>query len=251
MSGRIDLCWRRIWPLLLAALLASGCDDGESSSESARKDAKPAGGKVAEGKKVPVADNVDLEVFPGSRRVLVYAEVCLREGPLEQLMTRKDRKEHEAILAAKIDARKLHEALILAGAKEGKTVSWLPKYVPPSGTKVKISLMYKDKTGKQIVVPAQSWVRDVKTKKELASDWVFAGSMLVENPLDKNGPKQYLANEGDVICVSNFETALLDLPIESSKSDPERGYEAWKERIPPIGTKVILALEPVLPAKKK
>src|SRR5262249_17594666 len=147
-------------------------------------------------------------------------------------------------------ARKLHGALNLAGAKEGTTVRWQPKFIPPSGTKIKITLMYKDKTGKQVVLPAQSWIRDVKTKKELASDWVFAGSLLVENPLDKNGPKQYLANEGDVICVSNFETALLDLPIESPKSDPDRGFEAWKERIPPIGTKVIVVLEPVV-AKKK
>src|SRR5262245_38513493 len=126
MSVRVDISWRRICPLLLAALLASGCDDGESSSDSARRDAKPAGGKAPEGKKVMVGDNIDLEVFPSSRRVLVYSEVCLREGPLEQLLTRKDRKEHEAILAAKIDARKLHGALNLAGAKEGTTVRWQP-----------------------------------------------------------------------------------------------------------------------------
>ena len=39
------------------------------------------------------------------RRVLVNAEVCLREGQLELFLCRKQTKEHEAILAADVDAR--------------------------------------------------------------------------------------------------------------------------------------------------
>jgi len=66
-------------------------------------------------------------------------------------------------------------------------------------------------------VPARSWIRNMKTKKDLDCDWVFAGSMLVDHPFDKNKPKVYLANDGDVICVSNFETATLDVPVKSSK----------------------------------
>ena len=77
-------------------------------------------------------------------------------------------------------------------------------------------------------------------------DWVFAGSHLVSNPLDPNAPKRYLANDGFVICLSNFEESMLDLPIRSSDLNAERVYEAFTERIPPEGTKVVVVLEPLV-----
>jgi hypothetical protein len=64
------------------------------------------------------------------------------------------------------------------------------------------------------------------------------------------GKKVYLANDGDVICVSNFETALLDLPIKSPKDNADLVYVAHTARIPPLETKVVVVLEP-LPAPKK
>lgn len=234
----------RLFAGLVVTLLAcAGCDD--APPKPAAKPSAPKPEPAEEGKRVKVGENVYLEILPVSRRVLVNAEVCLREGPLEQLLTRKNRKEHEAILSADIDARKLHEALILAKAKEGSPVRWLPKFRAPTGTPVKITLEYESK-GKKVRVPARSWVKNTKTGKELGTDWVFAGSMLVDNALDPNAPKHYLANDGDVICVANFESALLDLPTESSKDDAERAYDAWTERIPPLGTKVTVILEPVL-----
>jgi len=45
--------------------------------------------------------------------------------------------------------------------------------------------------------------------------------------------------------VSNFSTALLDIPVESSQSDAELLFEAFTERIPPRGTPVRLTLKPV------
>ena len=77
-----------------------------------------------------------------------------------------------------------------------------------------------------------------------------AGSQLIDNPLDPKGAKLYLANDGDVICVSNFETALLDVPIESSKDDPDRAFVAFTQHIPAVETKVVVILEPVPDAKK-
>src|SRR4051812_48236590 len=63
-------------------------------------------------KKVEVGKNVALEVQGERRRVLVQAYVCLRQGQLEQFLTRKRTKEHEAVLAADVDARDIHTALI-------------------------------------------------------------------------------------------------------------------------------------------
>jgi hypothetical protein len=170
-------------------------------------------------------------------------------GPLEQLLCRKGTKEHESVLIADIDARDLHKALILANGEPGSPVTFRPEYKAATGSVIRITLMY-EKDGKKLSVPAQDWVRDTKSMKALAHDWVFAGSRFVPDPLDKNKPPIYLANEGDVICVSNFESALLDLPIESSKQNADVQFEAFTENIPPDGTKVAVCLE-VIPSTTK
>lgn len=235
----------------LAGLLL-GCGDptaereqGGPKSESRPKD-KPA--KPAESKKTALGKNLYLELLPDKkRRVLIAGEICLREGQLELFMCRKQTKEHEAVVSADVDARKIHAALIAAGAKEGSPVTFVPNYRPASGTKIKVSVQYKEKD-KLVTVSAQSWIKNAKTNKPLESDWVFAGSRLVDNPLDP-GKKHYLANDGDIICVSNFETALLDLPINSPKDDAERFFVANTKHIPPLETKVVVILEPVLEKK--
>jgi hypothetical protein len=200
--------------------------------------------------KKQVGKNVFFEKQGDARRVHVQATVCLREGQLEQLLTKKLTKEHEAILAADVDARAIHAALLAAGAEAGAPVSFRPEYKPASGTRIKVMLQYK-KDGKTVTVNAKEWVRNARTKKPLQHDWVFAGSQFVPNPLDPKAPDLYLANEGDVICVSNFESAMLDLPINSPKDNDELVFEAFTERIPALLTPVTVILEPVREKKKK
>ncbi len=230
----------------LVLLPSAGCE-GDSPASSERPKGEPS--KTEEAKRVLVGKNVHFEVRGQERRVSISTYVCLREGPLEQLMTRKERKEHEAILAFDGDARDIHKALLLTGATPGNPVRFTPDYKPPSGQSIKVTLVY-EQDGKQVTVPAQRWVRNARTGKDLHVDWVFAGSQLVENPLDPKSPPIYLANDGDVICVSNFEGALLDLPINSPKDNAELAWEANTERIPPRGTRVAVILEPI-PEKKK
>lgn len=226
---------RHLLFFLVLLSFALGCSDEEPPRPN-----KP---KPVEAKKAKIGDNVYLEVQGERRRVLVDAVVCLREGPLEQLLCRKFTKEHEAILSAALDARQLHAALIAAGAKPGAPVQFVPQFKPPTGTRVKISLQF-DERGKTVTVPAQRWIKNAANNKELAEDWVFAGSVLVPS-FEEGKPPFYGANSGDVICVSNFETALLDLPINSPKEDAERSFVAWTDRIPPLDTKVLVILEPV------
>ena len=223
---------------LSACFLSAGCDQ---PAPPPKPEEKP--------KEVAIGKNVSLEVLGSRRRVLVNGYICLREGELEQLVTRKNTKEHEAIIAVDADARKIHEALNLAGAVEGTPVRYTPKYQPATGQTVKVSIRYEDK-GRLVTVPGQSWVENIRTGKPLDVDWVFAGSGLVDNPLDPDHPKTYLANDGDVICVSNFDTAMLDLPVESSKNNDDLLFRAWTDRIPPLDTNVVVILEPV-PAPKK
>ena len=217
-----------------------------SAPTGAKKEEPTAKGET---KKVQVGKNITLEIQGEQRRIRVNAEVCLREGLLEQLLTRKRTKEHEAILAADIDARELHVALTLAGAEPGKVVQFRPKLVAPSGTTIKVFLEYEEK-GKTIRVPAQQWIRNIKTKKDFDSDWVFAGSVLIPNPEDVQKKPFYGANDGDVIAIVNFETSLLDVPFLNTKDNDDLVYQAHTERIPALKTPVTIILEPVI-AKKK
>ncbi|MGL4554471.1 MAG: YdjY domain-containing protein, partial [Gemmataceae bacterium] len=142
------------------------------------------------------------------------------------------------------DARHLHAALELAGAKAGKPVRFLPKYTPATGSRIAVSLRYEN-GGKAVTVPARDWVREHATGKPLATDWVFGGSKLVPNPGGAALPDYYVANYGDVICLCNMDSALLDLPVESPKKIDSRAYEAATAAIPEVGTKVRVIFEVV------
>src|SRR5262249_27370777 len=98
----------------------------------------------------------------------------------------------------------------------------------------------------------QRWVRNVKTKKDLDQDWVFAGSQLVPDPLDPKKPPVYLATaDGALICVTNVPTAMLDLPIQSPKQLENREFAPYTERIPELDTPVVVILEPIAEEPKK
>jgi hypothetical protein len=196
-----------------------------------------------------------LETLPDkSRRILLVAEVCLREGPLEVLLCKTNTKEHEAVIRTAVDARLIHAALIAAGAKAGSPVQFVnPKtgeedYKPASGTEVKVSVHYK-KGGKLHTHPAQEWITDLKTKKPMAHKWVFAGSRFLNHPDRPADPPYYTANNGEVISISNFLDAMLDVPVPVSQSNASLSFAAATEKIPPLLSKVWVILEPV--AEKK
>ena len=88
--------------------------------------------------------------------------------------------------------------------------------------------------------------RDEKAKAPLAIDWVFAGSELYQDPATKK--QVYAADEGDLITVANFGSAILDLPMASSADDADRVFVTNTEKIPPLGTEVFVTLGP-RPAK--
>jgi hypothetical protein len=200
-----------------------------------------------EKKRVELGKNVFFEKEGEARRVVVVGKVVLREGQLEGLVTRKGTKQHEYILAVDADARHIHAALLAAGGKPGKPVQFQPKYVPASGSEIKITLRYK-KDKETITVSSQDWIRVAKTNKTLDKNWVFAGSVEEPDPQDKT-KTVYLANDGDYVCVCNMDTALLDLPVESPTALEARVFEANTAKIPPLGTEVEIILE-VVPEKK-
>jgi hypothetical protein len=78
--------------------------------------------------------------------------------------------------------------------------------------------------------------------QEMQAHWIFVGSGF-STLMD--GTQWYQAQAGTVICVANFPDAMIDIDIESSGSNSALLYEPYTERIPPVGTTVLVELVPV------
>ncbi len=83
--------------------------------------------------------------------------------------------------------------------------------------------------------------------KELDAEWIFGGSGFYTQ---KDGTQWYQAEAGNLICVSNFSDAMIDVSVESSAANDARLFEPYTERIPPLGTPVTVELVPVLAGEK-
>src|SRR3954452_24670600 len=178
---------------------------------------------------------------PKGRSLIVRARVVFREGPLEHLLCLKGTKEHETILATDAAPYQIQAGLLATGARKGEPVKFLPKFIPPSGSPIAIELRWRQ-AGQTRTADARDWIRDERAKATLKIDWVFAGSELVDVP--GNDKPAFAADDGDLITVVNFSSAILDLPFASSASDVDRLFVANTERIPPRGTTVLMSLTP-------
>jgi hypothetical protein len=184
----------------------------------------------------------DIWVDTKRKAVIADSEVCLREGQLEMFACPKQTKEHESIVAVNCVPEQAHAALLAIGAKPGKPVSFDPEYRAATGQVIDVYVLWTDAAGKQHTARAQDWIKHTKTGKPMEFEWVFAGSGFWTD--EQTGKKHYQANAGDFICVSNFPTATLDLPVESTQANAGLLFEAFTEKIPPRGTKVRLVLVP-------
>lgn len=193
------------------------------------------------------------------KMVIMDGEVCLRKGSLEMFACLRGTKEHESIVAVPADAFVVHAGLLRIGAKQGEPVSFDPEYKPPSGDVIDVLLQWTDEKGKLRSVRAQEWVREAKSKKEMPYNWVFPGSYFwkdiplqeivkaKEQGIDPDtlpGKQVYAAEGGELICVSNFRSSMLDLPVPSTDANNDLWFEANTDKIPPEGTKVRIFLIP-------
>jgi len=182
-------------------------------------------------------------------QVVMVGRVCQTDAPLELFACLKDTKEHEAVLTIDVEAIAAHAGLLALGAEPGNPVSWDPVYKPASGTEIDVLVRWKDAEGNVKNARAQDWVYDVENEKAMDHPWVFAGSGFWVD--EGTGRKHYKAEGGDFICVSNFSSAMLDLPIESSQANNALMFKAYTERIPPRGTPVTVLLRPKLDKQEK
>jgi len=202
-----------------------------------------------------------------NRRVVMVGRVCKREVPLEMFACLRGTKEHESVVSVPTKAFFVHAALLAIGAKADHPVRFDPKYEPASGSEIEITLIWEDPQGKRRQARAQDWVRDVSAIyrfldgvaanrvddeldpadmvdywEPLRHPWVFGGSYFWTDEFSKK--QHYMAEDGDFICVSNFASAMLDLPIPSSDGNAALAYTGYAERIPERGTPVTLILQP-------
>jgi len=209
---------------------------------------------------VPLVDHVDQlqrlhPTFPvwfdkTQRQVVLVGVICQNRVPLELFACQRGSKEHESIISIDAQAHLVHAGLIAAGADPGNPVQYQPKFVPARGPEVEVTIVWKDAQGQPHQARGQDWVRHMKSGKALEYPWVFAGSLFSTDRRD--GQQYYHADfEGDLICVSNFPAAVLDLPVPSSDSNDALSFEAFSERIPPVGTPVTILLRPKLDGKSK
>jgi hypothetical protein len=228
--------------LVLAAAVGLPAAVARAADPAARA-ADPAAGAAdrhPELRRLSQTDDIWLDA--AGKRLVVGGRVALAEGVIEVFACPERSKEHEAIVATRCPARLIHAGLLALGLEPGSPVSFDPEYRPAAGPKVSVRVRWKDVAGRLQERPAQELIRNTKTGRQLEAEWVFAGSGFWRDPAD--GTEHYQADGGDMICVSNFPTAMLDLPIESSESNAALLFEAFAGRVPPAGTEVELVLSP-------
>lgn len=216
---------------LLAGMLAHA---DETATVPVPREA-PAGARQLDAKQ-PVWADAD------AGRVYVDGLVTLREGVLEMFACPAGTKEHESIVAVDAPAMLIHTALLAVGAEPGTPVRFQPDYQPPTGTEIVVSIEWTA-NGETQSARAQDWIRNAETGEAMKLPFVFAGSGFWTDPDTKKN--HYLAEGGDLICVTNFGAAMLDVPAPSTQANDELWFEPFTERIPPVGTPVRLVLTPV------
>ena len=152
-------------------------------------------------------------------------------------------KEHESVVAVLAKSSEVHAALLAVDATPGTPVRFRPEFLPPTGQVIRIFVCWYDEKGQFQTVDARQWVLDLRTQKAMDAEWVFAGSGFWQDPEDKR--EHYRADSGDMICVSNFSSAMLDVAMVSSADTDSLRFEPFESRLPKRDTPVRLVLVPV------
>lgn len=184
-----------------------------------------------------------LRVDRETRTIEIDAEVVQRDVALELLLTSLvNGKPHEAILATPVSGAQLHAALLLMGLAPGRPVHWEslptgePVLVPPAGAEVHVAFRYDDE-GATRSAAAHEWLLTAEGEPVDPVRWVFVGS----DVLEEGG---YWADlQGEIVSVSNFPSAVLDVPFQSTTENAALVFRANPAAVPALGTLVTLVID--------
>ena len=96
------------------------------------------------------------------------------------------------------------------------------------------------------------WVKDIKEDSHIRG--LYLAKVKRVGLTRKGDPFLSITladRSGEIVCVSNFPTAMIDLPVESSSENARLGFEAATENIPAKGTPVRVILIPHALEKEK
>lgn len=201
----------------------------------------------AEDRPPPAAGANLVEFVPGlridwsDRRVEIDARVVLREGPLELFACIAQTREHESIVIVRPRPLHIYQALGLVGLEPGSPVTWDEKnerWNPPTGDRVSVEIRHQ-RAGVERVDPIEHWMLDARTRVPPEPiEWVFAGSRFFEK--NKFGADF----EGTVVCVVDFETAVIAPRALHSSSNDQLWLVANPDAVPPLGTPCTIVIRP-------
>lgn len=219
---------------LLLASPAAWCADAAPTT-------RPAGKVVKVGK---------VQVDLAKRQVSFDAEVCLREGVLEFLIVEWKTKTHESLLQTQVKSSHVHAGLLMLGLAPGKPARWAGQnfgamFLSPAGAGVKIEFQWTDSEGKIQTAPAGTWLTGAEGQEIQAPDrWIFVGSEVLPDG------RYWAEVDGEMVSLTNFASAVLDVPFRSSNADAERGFYANANEVPPVGATVRVVLTPLPGAER-
>ncbi|TVQ60075.1 MAG: hypothetical protein EA379_09015 [Phycisphaerales bacterium] len=259
-------------PLALIACEIGSQRDGQYEPESVRpeeRETAPEGVRPeannppqAEPEEAAGAPEGMLEVFPRvrvdvARRIVevdgvVPIDVNDPDAPdvyLELIACSPDTREHESLVVTAARPSDVHAALLMIGLEPGRPGAWVweddgAAYTEPEGDDVLVEIRYEAPSGEEIVAPAWTWVRNVRTGEAFPDrPWVFAGSRFVQ----RQGREWYDADgAGTLIGLCTFESETIAWPevISPDSGVDEPVWIARNEVVPPFGTPATLILRP-------
>lgn len=183
------------------------------------------------------------------------AVVCIDAGWLEQIACSPGTRDHESLVTVAARPRDVHAALLLLGLEPGAPGSWtfendVLALVPPRGPKLSVEVRWTSADGVARREPIGRWAREARSGAELEATWRFAGS--VTEPARNGRGDHYVADQsGSIIGLVTFGDEVIAFPevLPDQEGVAPLEYEAWSERLPPIGTPVTLVVKVLDPVR--
>ncbi len=175
-----------------------------------------------------------------NREVEVAGVVVLREGMLELFACSPDTREHESIVRISARPTHIYQALGLLGLEPGSPPHWDPEKergFAATGPRLRLRVRYQ-RDGRLHTDELHKWMWNIMTDEPAPpTQWVYSGSL--------QDDKGRLAAdfEGTVVCVVDFQAALISLPQSYSDRNEDLWLRPHAERIPPLGSPCVLLIQ--------
>lgn len=246
--------------LFAACALPLAAQDGPEPSKQPPSD--PAGTKVAtelmEAAKARIKKTGDTDYELGqikfssaTREVRVPAVVNMSEGILEYTLVHENGKTHESLLRTAASPTEVNVALLLCHYEPHikEAAQYLPDPRPETlakmalpmqkegANRVKLTVEWKDRKGKEQSAPVGAWIRDKKAGKPMdVNHWTYTGSFISQTG--------YAAeHDGSIIAIYFDLVSLVNCP-DKGNADDDRWF-VEKTAVPAIDTPVTLVFSPL------